>query len=183
MDNVENPCGKPFYARAATDCGMHIPSYNQCRKNGAVPRGTALGLVVAKSVFSASRRRRRKCARSLAVIRAPCHLELLPCHPELFPCHPERQRRIRPPLPSRSVGEKDGFFGLRPQNDAGAGGGTGAAWPAGAPYFRRLEMTWATFTPDAPAWARPRVMPAPSPMANMPGSLVSSSGERVRREE
>ena len=61
--------------------------------------------------------------------------------------------------------------------------GTGAAWPAGAPYFRRLEMTWATFTPDAPAWARPRVMPAPSPMANMPGSLVSSSGERVRREE
>ena len=48
---------------------------------------------------------------------------------------------------------------------------------------RRREMTWATFTPEAPAWARPRVMPAPSPMANMPGSLVSSSGERVRREE
>ena len=48
---------------------------------------------------------------------------------------------------------------------------------------RRWEMTWATFTPEAPAWARPRVMPAPSPMANMPGSLVSSSGERVRREE
>ena len=48
---------------------------------------------------------------------------------------------------------------------------------------RRWEMTWATFTPEAPAWARPRVMPAPSPMANMPGSLVSSSWERVRREE
>ena len=92
---------------------MHIPSYNRCRKNGAVPRGTALGLVVAKSAFSAFTASGESCARSLAVIRASCH-------PALLPCHPERQRRIRPPSLHAVLGEKDGFFGLRPQNDAGA---------------------------------------------------------------
>ena len=60
-------------------------------------RRPGLGLVVAKSVFSASTTGGESCVRSPAVIRAPCH-------PALFPCHPERQRRIRPPLPSRSVG-------------------------------------------------------------------------------
>ena len=29
----------------------------------------------------------------------------------------------------------------------------------------RPAITRATFTPEAPAWARPRVTPAPSPMA------------------
>ena len=36
----------------------------------------------------------------------------------------------------------------------------------------RSEITWATFTPDAPAWARPRVTPAPSPTAKKPGRAV-----------
>ena len=59
----------------------------------------------------------------------------------------------------------------------------GRPGPPGAPYFSRSEMTCATFTPEAPAWARPRVTPAPSPMAKKLGMAVSSSGERARREE
>ena len=59
----------------------------------------------------------------------------------------------------------------------------GRPGPPGAPYFSRSEMTCATFTPEAPAWARPRVTPAPSPMAKKLGMAVSSSGERARRDE
>ena len=35
----------------------------------------------------------------------------------------------------------------------------------------------AAWTPEAPAWARPRVTPAPSPAAKKPGRAVSSSDE------
>ena len=86
-------------------------------------------------------------------------------------------RSLAPPLRSRPAyaGLCSGF--RRCAADSGRPG------PPQTFSRRRWEMTWATFTPEAPAWARPRVMPAPSPMANMPGSLVSSSGERVRREE
>ena len=38
-------------------------------------------------------------------------------------------------------------------------------------------------TPDAPAWARPRVTPAPSPTAKKPGRAVSSSLDRASRAE
>ena len=54
---------------------------------------------------------------------------------------------------------------------------------AGGAYFSRSEITWATFTPDAPAWARPRVTPAPSPTAKKPGRAVSSSLDRASRAE
>lgn len=44
-------------------------------------------------------------------------------------------------------------------------------------------ITRAAFTPDAPAWARPRVTPAPSPTAKKPGKAVSSSLDSWMRAE
>ena len=59
-----------------------------------------------------------------------------------------------------------------------------AAWPRWkTAQPSRREITRATFTPEAPAWARPRVTPAPSPMAKKLGMAVSSSPERASREE
>ena len=52
----------------------------------------------------------------------------------------------------------------------------------GAPYSR-AQMARAVWTPEAPAWARPRVTPAPSPAAKKPGRAVSSSGVSWRRAE
>ena len=47
----------------------------------------------------------------------------------------------------------------------------------------RLRMARAAWTPEAPAWARPRVTPAPSPAAKKLGMAVSSSGVSWRRAE
>ena len=59
-------------------------------------------------------------------------------------------------------------------------------WPGPAfAYSRsiRWAITRAAFTPEAPAWARPRVTPAPSPTAKKPGNAVSSSRESWIRAE
>ena len=45
-----------------------------------------------------------------------------------------------------------------------------------ASQSKRLRMARAAWTPEAPAWARPRVTPAPSPAAKKLGIAVSSSG-------
>ncbi len=50
-------------------------------------------------------------------------------------------------------------------------------------WFSRWATTRAAFTPEAPAWARPRVTPAPSPTAKKPGRAVSSSWESLMRAE
>lgn len=52
-----------------------------------------------------------------------------------------------------------------------------------APHPSRRSMTWAALTPEAPAWASPRVTPAPSPMAKKLGKQVSSSLDSSSREE
>ena len=47
----------------------------------------------------------------------------------------------------------------------------------------RFATARAACTPEAPAWARPRVTPAPSPAAKKLGRAVSSSGVSWRRAE
>ena len=47
----------------------------------------------------------------------------------------------------------------------------------------RFRMARAACTPEAPAWARPRVTPAPSPAAKKLGMAVSSSSLSWRRAE
>ena len=55
---------------------------------------------------------------------------------------------------------------------------------AGTPYYpSRAATTLAALTPEAPAWARPRVTPAPSPTAKKPGRAVSSSRDSRMRAE
>ena len=89
-----------------------------------------------------------------------------------------------PPLPTATtpLGRRGGpNFYARPEPR----GRYSVSPPAGQarPYFSRLRITWATLTPEAPAWARPRVMPAPSPAAKKPGRAVSSSLDRASRAE
>ena len=49
--------------------------------------------------------------------------------------------------------------------------------------WTRAAMARAARTPEAPAWARPRVIPAPSPAAKKLGRAVSRSGESFSRAE
>ena len=92
------------------------------------------------------------------------------------------------------IGCQNDFTGGREKGPTGNRWGRAAGTAADGSAQRRLrpesnaqdsrwEMTRATFTPEAPAWARPRVTPAPSPMAKKLGRAVSSSPERARREE
>ena len=53
----------------------------------------------------------------------------------------------------------------------------------GGAQARRFRMARAAWTPEAPAWARPRVTPAPSPAAKKPGMAVSSSSVSWSRAE
>ena len=72
-------------------------------------------------------------------------------------------------------------------------GGFGAAHPKGthqspAPphagaWLTRAATARAARTPEAPAWASPRVIPAPSPAAKKLGRAVSRSGESFSRAE
>ena len=59
-----------------------------------------------------------------------------------------------------------------------AGAACGLPWDQ-----TRLQTARAAWTPEAPAWARPRVTPAPSPAAKKLGMAVSSSWVSRRRAE
>ena len=78
---------------------------------------------------------------------------------------------------------------LRPLPCASSPNGTRCAGlPFGGrlrrPYlFNLAATTRAAFTPDAPAWAKPLVTPAPSPTAKKPGRAVSSSPDSLIRAE
>ncbi len=50
-------------------------------------------------------------------------------------------------------------------------------------WLTRAATARAARTPEAPAWASPRVIPAPSPAAKKLGRAVSRSGESFSRAE
>ena len=67
------------------------------------------------------------------------------------------------PTGPRPCGSPDDLIRTAEMNSAG--GNALHCVGSGRAYFSRSRITWAAFTQEAPAWARPRVMPAPSPMA------------------
>ena len=85
------------------------------------------------------------------------------------------------PTGPRPCGSPDDLIRTAEMNSAG--GNASHCVGSGRAYFSRSRITWAAFTPEAPAWARPRVMPAPSPTAKKPGREVSSSPDRASRAE
>ena len=72
----------------------------------------------------------------------------------------------------------------RPVQGAGPEGYAPAPPPphTGA-WLTRAATARAARTPEAPAWASPRVIPAPSPAAKKLGRAVSRSGESFSRAE
>ena len=103
-----------------------------------------------------------------------------PAHPGFAPGALARQtqaqfwnRRLRPPPSAFLVT----FWASQKSLAAGA-----AKSPCNY-ESSRFRMARAACTPEAPAWARPRVTPAPSPAAKKLGMAVSSSSLSFSRAE
>ena len=141
------------------------------RRANSLPRSRAVSTICpaySPAVAAVSRARSSSsCIRS-SIYPSPC---LFPFRPFYAPAAEGCRKAALSPAGEGAALERTLISGA--PNQVGAGGA----------YFSRSEITWATFTPDAPAWARPRVTPAPSPTAKKPGRAVSSSLDRASRAE
>src|SRR5699024_12593288 len=93
-------------------------------------------------------------------------------HPHLNPKPPIGQPGVPPGPPACGTVRKMPLFK-----------GCTAAFLSQLRVVKRSATTRAALTPEAPAWARPRVTPAPSPTAKKPGRAVSSWLDREMRAE
>ena len=203
MDNVENPWENPFSLQSGYNYGLHTVPYIRCTKEiGSAPPSVSGGAPCGPGLLHLLR---QPAGNHLGPPKTAARF----WGPNYFMDHvggvnPPTLRRTRAVWP-RSLTPSPTAGGKSPgpsQNRRAVlgpqlfYGSRGRSESAHAPaHSRRVaqvsytfsdsrrEITWATLTPEAPACASPRVMPAPSPMANMPGSRVSNSGLRVSREE
>ena len=176
-----------------------FPSYTyliQCRMTGYCPAGLPHSEICGSKDICSSPQLIAAChvlLRLLMPRHSPCALFSLTWRRRkvrLTPVPPDGKtcvRSLAPPLPPAPAcaGLPAGRGRLRRpfSGDVKSASSTPNRVGAGGAYFSRSEITWATFTPDAPAWARPRVTPAPSPTAKKPGRAVSSSLDRASRAE
>ena len=111
------------------------------------------------------------------------------------------ERAMNPGVQGRSPGPRSPHFSGEMGTPAGQAGPPGRCAPRAASelptrrvrtspppphtgaWLTRAATARAARTPEAPAWASPRVIPAPSPAAKKLGRAVSRSGESFSRAE